>query len=100
MVQQKETIEKESAEAWRTYVKSLENYLDQEEKAIDRAFQLTSTCTDELCETTEEVIDELTKAIFSVSEPRWITPEDATRIKTLKRKAQDLYARYKDAANR
>jgi hypothetical protein len=100
MVQQKETNEKESAEAWRTYLKSLENYLDQEEKAIDRAFQLTSTCTDELCETTEEVIDELTKAIFSVSEPRWITPEDAKRIKTLKQRAQDLYAKYKSAANR
>ncbi|WP_372682939.1 hypothetical protein [Desulfosarcina sp.] len=100
MVQQKETNEKESAEAWRTYLKSLENYLDQEEKAIDRAFQLNSTCTDELCETTEEVIDELTKAIFSVSEPRWITPEDAKRIKTLKRRAQDLYAKYKNAANR
>ncbi len=100
MVQQKETIEKERAEAWRTYLKSLENYLDQEENAIDRAFRLSSTCTDEFCETTEEVIDELTKAIFSVSEPRWITPEDAKRIKTLKRRAQDLYTKYKNAANR
>jgi hypothetical protein len=100
MVRQKETIEKESAEAWRTYLKSLENYMDQEENAIERALHLTSTCTDEFCETTEEVIDELTKAIFSVSEPRWITPEDAKRIKALKRRAQDLYAKYKTAANR
>ena len=100
MVEQKETIEKERSEAWRTYLKSLENYLDQEEKSIDRAFQLSSTCTDELCETTEEVIEELSKAIFSVSEPRWITPEDAERIKTLKRRVQDLYAKYKSAATR
>ena len=100
MVEQKETIEKERAEAWRTYLKSLENYLNQEEKTIDRAFQPSSTCTDELCETTEEVIEELSKAIFSVSEPRWITPEDSKRIKTLKRRAQDLYAKYKSAANR
>ncbi|MFZ0134762.1 MAG: hypothetical protein WAK95_19660 [Desulfobacterales bacterium] len=100
MVQQNETIENERVAAWRTYLKSLENYLDQEENAIDRSSQLTSTCTDEWCETTEEVIDELTKAIFSVSEPQWITPEDAKRIKTLKRRAQDLYTKYKTAANR
>ena len=100
MVEHQETIEKERAEAWRTYVKSLENYLDQEENAIDRSFQLSSTCTDELCETTEEVIEDLSKAIFSVSEPRWITPDDAKRIKTLKRRVQELYAKYKSAANR
>ena len=100
MVEQKETIEKERAEAWRTYLKSLEDYLNQEEKSIDRAFQLSSTCTDELCETTEEVIAELSKAIFSVSEPRWITQEDAKRIKTLKRRIQDLYAKYKSATTR
>ena len=100
MVEQKETIEKERAEAWRTYVQSLENYLEQEENAIDRAVHLSSTCTDEWCETTEEVIEELSKAIFSVSAPRWITPEDAKRIKTLKRRAQDLYVKYKSAENR
>lgn len=100
MVEQKEAIEQERVEAWRTYVKSLENYLDQEENAIDRSFQLSSTCTDELCETTEEVIEDLSKAIFSVSEPRWITPEDTKRIKTLKKRVQELYAKYKSAANR
>lgn len=100
MVEHAGVIEKERAEAWRTYLKSLENYLKQEEIAIDRASELSSTCTDEWCETTEEVIDELTKAIFSVSEPQWITPEDAKRIKTLKRRAQDLYAKYKSTANR
>lgn len=100
MAEQAETIERERAEAWRIYLKSLENYLNQEEKAVDRASQLSSTCTDEWCETTEEVIEELCKAIFSVSEPRWITPDDAQRIKRLKRRAQDLYAKYKSAANR
>lgn len=57
-------------------------------------YLLVFTCTDKLRETTEEVIEELSKAIFSVSEPRWITQEDAKQIKSLKRRVKDLYAKY------
>jgi len=53
-------------------------------------------CTDEWCEATEHVIDELSNALFSISEPRWSNQEDSLRIKQLKRRVHDLYADYRN----
>ena len=50
---------------------------------------------DEWCEATEHVIDELSNALFSISEPRWSSPEDSKKIKRLKRRVYDLYVNYR-----
>jgi len=69
------------------------------EKDIDEAAEMTSICTDEWCEATEHVIDELANALYSMSEPRWSSEEDNKKIKQLKKRVHDLYAKYKGAAN-
>jgi hypothetical protein len=91
----KDEIMSEVAEAWRIYLNSLETALDKLENDINEAAQMAGICTNEWCEATEHVIDELNNALFSISEPRWDDPEDSRRLKKLKRKVYDLYANYR-----
>ncbi len=88
---------KDTLEAWETYMNALETSLHQLEEDIDEAADMSERCTDEWCTATEHVIDEINDALFNISEPRWAPQEDSRRIKDLKRRVRDLYARYKAA---
>ena len=77
-------------EAWNTYVKALEKSLAMIEKDIEEAKEMAGVCTDEWCNATEHVLDEL-EAIFSISEPRWSAKENSNRIKALKRRLYVIY---------
>jgi hemerythrin-like domain-containing protein len=91
----KDGIEKEIVEGWRSFVKNLEKGLDMLEEDIEEAAKMADSCTAEWCQATEHVIDELSNSLFSISEPTWSSPEDSNKIKALKRRVHDLYARYK-----
>lgn len=91
----KDEIQKEMEDAWRTYVQALEKSLDIIEKDIEEAKEMAGVCTDEWCNATEHVFDELGNALFSISEPRWSSDEDSKRIKTLKRRLYDIYVNYR-----
>jgi hypothetical protein len=75
----------------------MEESLDMLAKGIDEAAEMSSICTSEWCEATEHVIDELSNSIFSISEPRWASDDDSRKIKQLRRRLHDLYAKYKSA---
>lgn len=90
-----ENIESETLEAWRTYMSALEKSMQQLEADIDEAACMTTTCTSEWCEATEHVLDELNNALFSISEPRWSSDDDSWKLKDLKRRVHDIYAKYK-----
>ena len=68
------------------------------EKDLDEAEEMSEKCTGEWCEATEHVIDELSNSLFSISEPRWSSEEDSKKLKALKRRIHDLYAKYKATA--
>ena len=91
----KDEIQTEMANAWRTYLKSLQSAMDKLDKDLDEAKEMAGICTDEWCEATEHVIDELANSLFSISEPRWADPEDTKKLKELKRRVYDLYVNYK-----
>jgi phage shock protein A len=91
----KENFEKETLNAWQTYLDALEKSIDQLEKDIDEASAMSAVCTSEWCEATEHVIDELNNALFSISEPRWASDAASRKLKQLKRRVYDLYADYK-----
>ena len=80
---------------WREFIANMEESLDLLEKGIDEAAEMRQICTDEWCQATEHVIDELSNSIFSISEPRWASEEDSKKIKALRRRVHDLYAKYK-----
>lgn len=68
--------------------------IDQLDKDIDEATDMSERCTDEWCTATEHVFDEINDALFNISEPRWASKEESDRIKHLKRRVRDLYTRY------
>jgi hypothetical protein len=92
----KNETQQEVVEAWRTYLDSLEKSLVQMDEDIKEVSQMAKQCTDEWCEATEHVIDELSNSLFSISEPRFANEEDTKRLKALKRRVYDLYANYRE----
>jgi hypothetical protein len=91
-------VENHIVEGWRVFINNMEKSLDVLEKNIDEAAEMAETCTSEWCEATEHVIDEIANSLFSISEPHWSSDEDSKRLKGLKRRVHDLYAKYKNAA--
>jgi hypothetical protein len=87
-------------ESWRQLVASMEESIDLLEKGIDEAAEMRGICTDEWCVATEHVLDELSNGLFSISEPSWAPEEDTKKLKALKRRVHDLYAKYKATAGR
>ncbi len=91
-------IQQEVIENWRMFVSNMEKSLKMLENGIDEASEMTEICTSEWCVATEHVIDELNNSLFSISEPRWASEEDSKKIKVLKKRLHDLYAKYKATA--
>ena len=83
---------------WREYVQGLEEAVVQLEKDIEEASQMSDQCTAEWCTATEHVIDELSNALFSIHEPRFASDDDSKKIKKLRRRVHEIYAKYKSAA--
>ncbi|MBN1831162.1 MAG: hypothetical protein JW896_03540 [Deltaproteobacteria bacterium] len=87
-------------ESWREHLSNMEESLDILEKGLKEAEEMTEICTDEWCTATEHVIDDLSNWLFSISEPGWASDEDTRKLKSLKRRLHDLYAKYKGTSNR
>jgi hypothetical protein len=96
MAMPKDEIQQDYVNAWRNYINSLDLAIKKLDTDIKAASEMAGVCTDEWCEATQHVIDELSNALFSISEPRWSNPEDSQRIKQLKRRVHDLYADYRN----
>jgi len=94
MEKMRKTIEKNTMTAWASYLSTLEHAIVQMEKSIEDSISVPSACTNEWCESVEEVIDELTEAIYAFNIPRWADPEQSARVKNLKKKAREVYAKY------
>jgi len=64
-------------------------------KKIEEAREFAGICTDERCQATEHVIDELNNALFSISKPRWSDADCSIRIKQLKCRMYVIYVNYR-----
>jgi hypothetical protein len=96
----KNEAQQELENSWRTYLISLDKAIRKLEIDIQEASEMADVCTDEWCLATEHVIDDLSNALFSISEPRWSDPDDSRKIKELKRRIHDLYADYRNIYRR
>lgn len=94
------SVEQDFVSNWREFVANMEASVNLLEKGIDEAAQMRDICTDEWCVATEHVIDELSNSLFSISEPRWLTEGDSRKLKELRRRVHDLYAKYKVTAGK
>jgi small-conductance mechanosensitive channel len=95
----KDEMQQEYVNSWRNYLNSLDLAVQKLETDVKEASEMAGVCTDEWCQATEHVIDELSNALFSISEPRWSNQEDSLRIKQLRRLVHDLYADYRNVYN-
>lgn len=95
----KDELQQEYASAWRTYLDSLEQAIEKLEADIKEAAHMADTCTNEWCQATEHVVDDLSNALFSISEPRWANQADSDKIRKLRRRIHDLYADYRNVSS-
>jgi hemerythrin-like domain-containing protein len=98
VMNRKEGIQKEVVEGWRVFINNLEKGLDMLEEDIDEAAKMADACTLEWCQAVEHVIDELSNSLYSISEPSWSSDKDSKKIKELRKRLHDLYAKYKSTA--
>ena len=87
-------------EGWRGFLDSIHESLDSLERGIEEADAMTDLCTPEWCLANERILDELNNRIFSISEPSWSSDDDSRKLKALKKRLHDVYARYKSVSNR
>lgn len=85
---------------WTVFMEELERSLDRLDEQLTQTAEMTDACTDEWCQATEHVLDDLTNYIFSIHEPRNADPEFSRRIKELRRRARDLYHKYRTVSQR
>ena len=95
-----EIVRKQIFEGWKVFVENLEESLDLLEKEVDFTSKMVDACTVEWCEATERAMDEISNSLFSISEPSWLSDEDSKKLKALKRKVHEVYAKYKAAAEK
>jgi len=79
----------------REFMKHLDNSTHLLEQEIEEAAEMEEICTDEWCLAVEHTIDDLANMIYSISEPRWVTADDSEKIKNLRHRVHDLYAKYR-----
>lgn len=79
----------------REFMTNLDKSLALLEKNVGDAADLNKVCTDEWCRFTEDLLDDLAKAVYSISEPRWVNDQDSQKLKGLRRRVHDLYAKYR-----
>jgi hypothetical protein len=66
----KAEIQQDYLNAWRNYLDSLDLAIKKLDTDIKAASEMARVCTDEWCEATEHVIDELSNALFDGHERR------------------------------
>jgi len=93
MKRQKE-MENAMLAAHRQFVSNLDKGLQVLEEELNEASNVRTICTDEWCKSIDNYLDELHKDIFAISEPRWGTSEDSGKIKALRKRVKDLYAKF------
>ena len=95
-----EIVRKKVFEGWTSFVDNLEKSLELLEKEIEFASKMVNACSLEWCEASERAIDDISNSLFSISEPSWLSDEDSKKLKALRRRVHDVYAKYKAAASK
>lgn len=79
----------------RDFMKNLNDSLIKLDHDINEARRADARCTGAFCKTIEHSIDELSKNIYSISEPRWVPNADSKQISQMRTRLHDMYTRYR-----
>jgi hypothetical protein len=73
---------------------NLGSSLDILEAELKEAGEMSTICNNEWCNATESAIDDMHKSIYAISEPRWLSVEDSSRLKDLRKRVRELYRQF------
>jgi hypothetical protein len=82
-------------DAWKGFIDGLEQSLQMLDEKLTEAENMSSQVTGEWARAIEHVIDDLSNYVFSISEPRGAPEEYSRKIKALRGRLHDHYARFK-----
>ncbi len=99
MKQQKDMVES-FLMAHRAFMQGLDNSFTIIEQNLKEAADFDAQCSGDWCTKMESSIDELAKSVYSISEPRWLSDQDAKKIRDLRHKVHDIYAKFKGISSR
>lgn len=77
------------------FMTNLNTSLGNLDKDISEAKEIDTICTNEWCRAIERDIDDLANSIYSLSEPRWSCSGHSKKIRKLRSRLHDLYAKYR-----
>lgn len=77
------------------FMQNLNESLNSLDKDIAEAQEIDSICTNEWCVAIERDIDDLHNVIYSISEPRFTCSGHSKKIRNLRNRLHDIYAKYK-----
>lgn len=80
--------------SWRNVLNSIELSVQKLECEIEAASKTTRVYYDKWCEPTEDIIDELNIALFTLGEPNWDDWDDSSKMEQLKSRIDELYVDY------
>ncbi len=89
-------IQDNYSEAWHTWMDGLEETLDEVHECLNQARDVQEVCTDEWCEATDTLLDDLHHVLFSISEPGWTSEEDSRKIRDLRKRVRKAYERFEE----
>lgn len=87
-------IQENYSKAWQAWLDGLDETLEEVDECLEQASDVQEICTDEWCEATDTLLDDLNHVLFSISEPKWTSQEDSQKIKDLRKRARKLYERF------
>ena len=92
----KRQIEMEEAlkHGYREYITSLDKTINFLEEELREADEISDICTDEWCTTAEDLLDDLHKEVYAISEPRWLKKDESIRLRDLRTRVRNLYAHF------
>ena len=82
----------------RDFIVNLNQSFDRIEKDIDETAEMETLCTGEWCVAVEHCLDEVANEVYSISEPRWISKEESGKLRNMRSRLHDLYAKYRGVA--
>ena len=94
MRKQKEMVESFQM-AHHNFMENLSGSMDILEHDIDEAKEVDDICTGAWCTAIESSLDELSKYVYSISEPRWVSDSDSRKLRDMRTRIHDIYAKYK-----
>jgi hypothetical protein len=83
------------SDSWKGFIDGLEKSIQMLDEKITEAENMSSQVTGEWATAIEHVIDDLSNFVFSISEPRGTPEAYSQKIKELRKRIHDHYARFK-----